>query len=189
MTAATLSYFHDMFVELDSVYLLEKSGWTYSTAWRFTAVSANRCSCLLRLGFWVTSQHSMLCAVRAIPPCHTSLCFARFAFFLLTCMQCTLPTLVKCAHARDGEKATWYLCLDPYHCLHVVTHMSLCVCVIQACWLQQCKRLERKRARQASGSLSDTDKAAPTAGEPGYLSKLRRSISSLRSSRRYFDSV
>ncbi|KAL3156916.1 hypothetical protein ABBQ38_001178 [Trebouxia sp. C0009 RCD-2024] len=50
--------------------------------------------------------------------------------------------------------------------------------------IQQCKRLEKKRARQASDSLSDTDKAAPAAGEPGYLSKLRRSISSLRSSRR-----
>lgn len=55
--------------------------------------------------------------------------------------------------------------------------------------LQQCKRLEKKRSRQASGSLSDSDKMQSAAsGEPGYLSKLRRSISSissLRHSRRY----
>ena len=52
--------------------------------------------------------------------------------------------------------------------------------------LQQCKRLEKKRSRQASGSLSDTEKVqSVAAGEPGYLSKLRRSISSLRHSRRY----
>ncbi|DBA92139.1 hypothetical protein WJX77_008470 [Trebouxia sp. C0004] len=51
--------------------------------------------------------------------------------------------------------------------------------------LQQCKRLEKKRSRQASGSLSDSDKMQSAAsGEPGYLSKLRRSISSLRHSRR-----
>lgn len=52
--------------------------------------------------------------------------------------------------------------------------------------LQQCKRLEKKRSRQASGSLSDSDRVqSAAAGEPGYLSKLRRSISSLRHSRRY----
>ena len=52
--------------------------------------------------------------------------------------------------------------------------------------LQQCKRLEKRRSRQASGSLSDSDKTqVAAAGEPGYLSKLRRSISSLRHSRRY----
>ena len=52
--------------------------------------------------------------------------------------------------------------------------------------LQQCKRLEKRRSRQASDSLSDSDKMqSAAAGEPGYLSKLRRSISSLRHSRRY----
>lgn len=136
----------------------------------------------------LTAQHVVCCA------CHTPL-----SYFAVLCPLCFLPPYMHAMHAtytcqmcactgwREGNLVSVSGSISLFACGHA--HVVVCVCVIQACWLQQCKRLERKRARQASGSLSDTDKAAPTAGEPGYLSKLRRSISSLRSSRRYFDSV
>ena len=66
---------------------------------------------------------------------------------------------------------------------HVISMSSMLSCPV----LQQCKRLEKKRARQASGSLSGSEKmqtASSVSDEPGYLSKLRRSITSLRHARR-----
>ena len=64
---------------------------------------------------------------------------------------------------------------------HVISMSSMLSCPV----LQQCKRLEKKRARQASDSLSGSEKMqTASSDEPGYLSKLRRSITSLRHSRR-----
>lgn len=118
------------------------------------------------------------CAVHALLyiSWHALLCFACFALDLMPCYSfqlCASAGLVK------GKAIVCVSDFNSYTCYS--THI---VHVIQACCLQQCKRLEKKRARQASDCASDTDKAAPAAGEPGYLSKLRRSISSLRSSRR-----
>lgn len=121
--------------------------------------------------------------------CVCCACFVLYilACFAVLCMLCSPPhnmlslSLVCICWAGTGKKESC-VCVSGFYIICFNAHI---LHVIQASCLQQCKRLEKKRARQASDSLSDTDKAAPAAGEPGYLSKLRRSISSLRSSRRY----
>ena len=115
--------------------------------------------------------------------CHGMLCCAVHA---LVFYAMTYASLHVCACAGLGRGKGLCLCLAPHQFMFACHPTHIVAFVIHAPCLQQCKRLEKKRVRQASDSASDTDRAAPAAGEPGYLSKLRRSISSLRSSRRYF---